>query len=147
MLSCCFIGHKDCSNTIRNNLLKTIEILIKEKNVTTFYVGTQGGFDRLVYDVLCELESIYKIEINVVLAYLNDNRDEKYYDIAKSIYPDELTKMPLRFAIRRRNSYMIDKADYVICYMNNPFSNTFTNVKEAAQKKKQIINLGEYNKL
>ena len=101
----------------------------------------------MVYDVLCELESIYKIEINVVLAYLNDNRDEKYYDIAKSIYPDELTETPLRFAIRKRNSYMIDKADYVICYMNNPFSNTFTNVKEAAQKKKQIINLGEYNKL
>ncbi len=147
ILSCCFIGHKDCTGAIRTNLLKTIESLIKEKNVTKFYVGTQGSFDRLVYDVLCDLESIYKIEINVVLAYLNDNCEEKYYDITKSVYPDELTKIPLRFAIRKRNSYMIDKSDYVICYMNDTFSNTFTNVKEAVKKKKQIINLGEYNNI
>ena len=147
MLSCCFIGHKDCPGTIKNNLSKTIERLIKEKNVTTFYVGTQGGFDRLVYDVLCDLKSIYKIETYVVLAYLNKNSEEKYYDITKSVYPDELTKTPLRFAIRKRNSYMIDKSDYVICYMNDPFSNTFTNVKESVKKKKKVINLVEYNKL
>lgn len=145
MHGCCFIGHKDCPYTIRENLLKTIERLITKKNISTFYVGTQGSFDKLAYDVLCDLESIYKIEIYVVLAYLNDNCKNKYYDITKTIYPEELTKTPLRFAIRKRNSYMINKSDYVICYMNDPFSNTFSNIKEALKKKKHIENLGEFN--
>lgn len=145
MQGCCFIGHKDCPFTIKDTLYKTIKKLITEKNVTTFYVGTQGSFDKLVYDVLCELESIYKIEIYVVMAYLNNDCKDIYYDKTKSIYPDVLTATPLRFAIRKRNSYMIDKSDYVICYMNDPFSNTFNNIKEAIRKNKHIENLGEFN--
>ena len=107
------------------------------------------GINNRFLDDRHDKNSISRIDIKqfIKALILSPTQETKYYDIAKSIYPDELTKMPLRFAIRRRNSYMIDKADYVICYMNNPFSNTFTNVKEAAQKKKQIINLGEYNKL
>ncbi len=143
MHGCCFIGHKDCPFTIKNNLLKITEKLIAEKGINTFYVGTQGSFDKIVYDVLCELERIYKIEIYVVLAYLNQSCEESYYDVAKSIYPDELAKTPPRYAIRKRNSYMINKSDYVICYMNDPFSNTYGNIKEAIKKKKQIINLAE----
>ena len=144
MQGCCFIGHKDCPITIKDDLIKTIERLINESNVNTFYVGTQGNFDKIVYDVLCILESIYKIQIYVVLAYLNQDCEGEYYDIKKSIYPDDLTKTPPRFALRKRNSYMINRSDYVICYMNDPFSNTFVNVKEAIKKKKEIINLGSF---
>ena len=143
MRGCCFIGHKDCPFEIKNSLFETVERLIKEKSINTFYVGTQGNFDKLVYEVLCELEKIYKIKICIVLAYLNQNPKEVYYDNSKSIYPDELTKTPIRFAIKKRNSYMIDKSEYVICYMNIPFSNTFNNVQDAIKKKKKIINLGK----
>ena len=45
----------------------------------------------------------------------------------------------------KRDDYMINKSEYVICYMNDSFSNTFTNVKEAIKKKKRVINLGEFN--
>ena len=126
-------------------LFRTIEELILHKYIHLFYVGTQGDFDKLVYEVLCELEKKYKIKIFVVLAYLNKNPNIKNYDIQKTIFPDELAKVPLRFAIRRRNSFMINNSDYIVSYLNTPFSNTYGNIEEAVKKKKQIINLGEFD--
>ncbi len=145
MYSCCFIGHKNCPRTIESILLDTLEMLITERSVTTFYLGTQGSFDQLVYNTLCHLETFHKIKIKVVLAYLNGENDEKYYDMEKTFFPDELTRTPLRFAIRKRNSYMINKSDFVVTFLNNPFSNTYTNIEEAKRKNKVIINLGDYD--
>ena len=145
MKSCCFIGHKICPAEIKSVLIQTIEMLITKHNVHTFYVGTQGGFDKMVYEVLCECEKRYGIQPIVVLAYLNRKAEMIYYDMQKSIFPDELTKVPIRFAIRRRNTFMIDRSEYVVTYLNTPFTNTFGNVEEAVRKKKQIINLGVYD--
>lgn len=145
MQSCSFIGHRDCPSEIRSCLLHTIEELIVYKNTTRFYVGTQGNYDKLVYEVLCELEKKYNIQINVVLAYLNRTTENVYYDSKKTIFPDELTKTPLRFAIRRRNTFMIDKSNYIITYLNTPFSNAYTNIEEAVRKRKQVINLGNFD--
>ncbi len=141
MSGCCFIGHKFFSAEIKKSLASVIEELIADKKVTYFYVGTQGKFDRIVYEVLCDFEKQYPIQIYVVLAYLNRDADE-YYDSNKTLYPDVLAKTPLRYAIRKRNSFMIDKADYLVSYINTPYTNAYGNVLEAIRKKKRIINLG-----
>ena len=51
MKTCCFLGHKNCDKSIKQNLFTAIETLITTKNVTTFYVGTQGNYDKYVYEV------------------------------------------------------------------------------------------------
>ncbi|MBE6781789.1 MAG: hypothetical protein E7540_03610 [Ruminococcaceae bacterium] len=94
---------------------------------------------------MSSLEKKYEIKINVVLAYLNKKTDNPYYDADKTIFPDELTKTPMRYAIRKRNSYMIGKADYIVSYLNTPFSNAYCNIEEAVRKKKYIINIGAFN--
>ncbi len=147
MKSCCFIGHRNCPAEIRTGLMAIMERLIIEENVDCFYVGTQGSFDRMVYDALSQLEKKHEIRWYVVLAYLNRAADGVYYDSDKTIYPDELTKTPLRFAIRRRNSFMIERSDFMIAYLNTPFTNTYKNVEEAIRKKKNVINLGTYDLL
>ena len=108
-------------------------------------MGTQGGFDKLVYRVLCELEKKHPIHIVVVLAYLNQTGEEPYYDLEKTIFPDLLTKTPLRFAISKRNSYMIENSEYLISYVNTPYSRVFANIEQAIKKKKRIINLGSFS--
>ncbi len=143
--TCCFLGHRNCTEEIFKTLLYKIEELIIKENVKCFYVGTQGAFDSLVFDALCLLEAKYDIKTVVVLAYLNNEIAKKYLNSAKTIFPEELTKIPLRFAIRRRNSYMIEKSDYIISYINTPISNVFSSVEEAVKKKKHIINIGAYN--
>lgn len=145
MKCCCFIGHKRCPREIKERLLKTIETLIVESGVTHFYVGTQGGFDKLVYDILCELEERHTIQTTVVLAYLNNSHEKVYYDTEKTIFPDELTKTPLRFAISKRNSFLINRCEYLICYLETPFSNTHNIVREALKKKKEVINIGSFD--
>lgn len=83
MYSCTFIGHSDCGPEIKIRLYRSIERLIKEYNVTTFYVGTHGKFDYYAYITLCELEKIYEINILVVISYINNIPD--YCDISKTI--------------------------------------------------------------
>ena len=145
MLSCTFIGHRDCSSGLKNKLYLEIEKLIILEKVKKFYVGVNGGFDKLVYGVLCELEKIYNIDIVVVLAYLGAKNDVFNYDPQKSIFPDVLENVPLRFAINRRNRYMIEQSDFVVCYMNHTFSNTYTFLRFAAKTNKKIVNIGDYD--
>lgn len=145
MNGCCFIGHKNCPDNIKPFVFKTVEDLVLNKEVKRFYVGTQGNFDKIVYEVLIELEKKYSIQLFVVLAYLNNNKQLNYYEDNKTIFPDELTNSPPRFAILKRNNYMINESEYVVCYLNNPFSNSYKNIEYAINRKKTIINLGEYN--
>ena len=52
MLSCAFVGHKDCPKKIEERLYNSVESLIIKNNVSRFYVGTHGNFDYIVYKVL-----------------------------------------------------------------------------------------------
>ena len=142
MYVCAFIGHSDCPESVKEKLFLEIENLIVNEKVNIFYVGTQGAFDRLVYEVLCELEKEYKIIINVALAYLNREDEFTYYDTEKTVFPDCLTKTPPRFAISKRNDYMLQNSDYLICFLNHQFSNTYEFVLKAVKKNKKIINSG-----
>ena len=49
--TCCFFGHREVTNNIRDKLTAIIEKLIAEDGVTEFYVGHQGQFDGMVYSV------------------------------------------------------------------------------------------------
>ncbi len=141
MNSCTFIGHKDCFDDIIHNLQISIDNLIIHNDVDTFYVWTNGNFDRLVYNLLIKLSIRYKIKIFVVLAYLGKS-ENYHYDPRFTLFPDILEKTPLKYAILKRNEYMLDKSQFLICYVNNTFSNSYSFVKKALCKKITIINLG-----
>lgn len=143
LYSCTFIGHSDCTPEIKVRLYSSIERLIKEYNVTTFYVGTHGKFDYYAYIILCELEKNYDINILVVLAYLNNIPD--YFDRTKTVFPESVEKAPPKYAIIRRNYYMIEKSQFMICYIDDNFSNSYKFIKNAVSKKINIINLGKFD--
>ena len=142
MFSCTFIGHKDCPYNIKEKIRIAIEELIIYHNVTDFYIGTNGVFDKYVYDILCDLEKNYSININVVLAYLNIKQNE-YYDDSKTLFPLEFSFTPKRFAIVKRNEYMLNKSQYLICYVNNTFTNSYKFLEIARKRNLHIINLGQ----
>ncbi len=142
MYSCTFIGHRDCPGEIKETLRDVISHLIVSENVRTFYVGTHGQFDRIVYEVLCYMEKLYDIKILVVLAYLNRNQNA-YYDMEKTIYPESVAKAPFRFAINIRNTYMIEKSDFMACYIEYSQSNSVSYARTALRKGLKVINLGK----
>ena len=59
-------------------------------------------------------------------------------DSSITIYPEGLEKVPPRFAIVRRNQWMTDHSDIVICHVTHSWGGAAKAV-EYAEKKKKII--------
>ena len=138
MSACTFFGHKDCPETKYSNILQAIQNLIKEKKVLTFYVGTQGNYDTLVYRALCCMRADFpQIRIYRVLAYMpKDN-----CLISDSILPEGVELVHPRYTISWRNRWMIDRSDYVIAYITRNYGGAARFVDEAKRKGKTVINL------
>ena len=77
-----------------------------------------------------------------VLAYLLHKKDE-YTDYSKTIYPEKIETVPKKIAIIKRNEWMIEQSDTVICYVKNHFSNAYRFFEFAEKKNKKIINLAK----
>ena len=115
--TCCFFGHREVTHNIREKLKATIEKLITEDNVTEYYVGHQGQFDNMVYSVLKELKAKFpQIRYTVVLAYMPDKHIKELYG-EDTLFPDGLENVPKRFAISKRNDWMISHSDIAVCYV------------------------------
>ncbi len=134
-----FFGHRDASDALKPQLKTAIETLIKE-GCDYFYVGNQGAFDYLVLCVLRELKKEHpQIRYAVVLAYLN--RPNEQLAEEETIFLDGLEEVPIRFAIDRRNRWMVRQSDIVITCVRAPFGGA-AKFKELAEKQgKRVINL------
>ena len=137
MSVCTFFGHRDSPSSIKADLYNAIEQLICNQRVDSFYVGTQGNFDRMVYDALVELRHRYShIKVFRVLAYMPKSSDA---DSADTIVPEGIETAYPRYAIVHRNNWMIDRSDYVICYVTHPTGGAYQAVERAKNKGKTII--------
>lgn len=140
-----FFGHRDAPESVKPILKKIILNLINEHKAKMFYVGNNGAFDDMVIQALSEIKKDFpKINFFVVLAYMpKDNTHIKSY-IEHTVYPEELAFVPKRYAIIKRNIWMIEHADTIITFVNNPFGKA-THFKNVAEKKgKNIINICSY---
>ena len=85
------------------------------------------------------------VDYSVVLAYIPGQKYE--FDLpdqyADTIYPDGLEDVPPRFAICRRNDWMVNNSDAVICYVVNHFGGAYTYTEKARRKGKCIINIAD----
>ena len=133
-----FCGHSQLEEPekIKVWLKKIIEDLIKQ-GAKTFYLGGYGQFDVMAASVLYKMKKKHcNIEIILVLAYPDKKYDASIYD--SSIYPP-LENIPRRYAILKRNEYMIDISDIVISYVKYNYGGAYTTLKYARRKNKQII--------
>ena len=132
--SCCFFGHREVTHNIRDKLTVVIEKLITEENVTEFYVGNQGQSDSMVYSVLKELKARYpQISYIVVLAYMPDEHIKELYG-EDTLFPDGLEGVPKKFAISKRNDWMIQQSGFVVCYVHK-ITGGAAKFSEKAEKK------------
>ena len=115
-MRCTFFGHRDTPQAVAESLRAVLVQLITENGVDDFYVGNQGGFDNMVRRVLSGLRETYpQIRCTVILAYMPQKEEDVPSDMP-SVYPEEITRRPQRFAISARNQWMLKRADYVVTY-------------------------------
>ena len=138
-MTCTFFGHKDCPCTTTINLLSVLTDLIENKNVNMFYIGNQGDFDSIARTVLQKMKIIYpQINYVIVLAYLRNKSEISDFD---TVFPEGLENVPLRYAIDRRNLWMINHSDYVITYVRNTAGGAYKFKTIAEKKGKIVINI------
>ncbi len=122
MPCCTFFGHRDIDCNIEKALYTVLVKLIEEYDVTCFYVGYQGNFDKLVCQQLKKLQTIFAhIHYTVILAYFPREKSAETYMNAETLYPEGLESTPPKYAINKRNQWMIDHADFVVTYVQYPF--------------------------
>ncbi len=137
-----FCGHgsidPDHRETIIKNLHVEIEKAIKD-GAEEFLLGGYGSFDIISAHVVKELKTKYPhIKSILVIPYLNREYETSLYDFTE--YPP-IEKTPLKFAISKRNEYMVNKADVVISYVVFSWSGAATTLEYAQRKKKKIISV------
>ena len=143
MPTCTFFGHRDCPDSVFEELKKTIMDLIEKRGVKTFLVGNSGNFDALVRRSLKELKKEYDFEYFVVIPRVLSNAENEYYKEKGEILllPDGFEKVPPKFCIDYRNKYMLNKAEYVVSYVTHPFGGAAKFTEMAEKQNKAVINI------
>lgn len=140
MKTCTFFGHRDAPDTLKSSIKEKISELIIERGVERFYIGNHGRFDSMVISVLGELKEFYpKIDYNVVLAYFPKGKNL----YKNTILPEGIELCHPKSAIDFRNKWMLDRSDFVICYVTCSFGGAAKYMNRAIKQGKYIINLGE----
>ena len=145
MKSCFLFGHADCPDQVLSRLEQAIETAISNE-VTDFYVGNRGAFDRLATTAVKRAKKKFpEVRLFLLLAYhpaerpqeLSEGFDGTYYPLEKA--------PPRRFSIVRANEAMLRQAEYVICYVNH-VGNT-RKLFAVAQKRRELTidNIAERN--
>ncbi len=142
-MTCTFFGHRNTPREVENKIKEVLDTLIKNQCVSEFYVGDNGSFDSMVYRVLESLKQEYPhIRFAKVLAYLPTVKEEiNTTDYSNTVFPEGLENVPPRFAIDKRNRWMVDQADIVVVYVKYSTGGAVKFAELAKRKGKTVINL------
>jgi uncharacterized phage-like protein YoqJ len=144
-----FVGHSliVSMERVKEMVKKQIRKNILASETLTCYLGGYGDFDELCAGACRELKREYGgIEIVYVTPYINLQEQKKMKEMIRyglydsSIYPS-IENVPLRFAISKRNEWMITNADLIIAYVNHSYGGAYKTIQIAKRKKKKIINI------
>ena len=133
-----FCGHRDFygQEAVMRWLRETVEALILD-GAGEFLLGGYGGFDTCAASVVRELKGQYPaIRSTLVLPYPDRAVDTAKYD--GTLYPP-LEKVPKRYAISKRNEYMVDEADIVVAWVTHDWGGASATLAYASRKRKELI--------
>ena len=139
---CAFFGHKDIWTDISQPLEQAIRVAIAD-GATMFWVGGYGVFDSNAAGCVRRLKKEYPhISLHLILAYLPLKKDplEDMYD--STIYPEGLELVPKRFAISKRNQWIVKNCDMVIGYVNHCDGGAYAAFSLAKRAGRITVNLG-----
>ena len=144
-----FAGHSlitsiDC---IKEMVKEQIRNIIIDSEMVICYLGGYGDFDNICALACKELKREYSgIEVVYIAPYISLSEQAKIKEMQSwglcdsSIYPP-IENVPPRFAISKRNEWMIENADLIIAYVDHNFGGAYKSLQVAKRKKKKIINL------
>ena len=88
---------------------------------------------QIIHELKAEFPNI---ESTLVLAYLSTDVDLQLY--VNSLYPP-LENVPPRYAISRRNRWLIENSDVVVAYVQHSWGGAATTLSYTKRKGKAVI--------
>lgn len=144
-----FCGHREFSKTLKleRSLTDLLEYFALHNDELVCYCGGYGSFDNFTAECIKKLQRHYdNIRICLIVPYFTlefQNRMrylKDYYD--EIIYPP-LETVPPKYAIIRRNEWMIDNADALIAYVRFSWGGAARTLSYAQKKYMAIYRLNE----
>ena len=144
-----FIGHSVISfhDDVKNAVKEQIRKNIANADSVTCYLGGYGDFDNIGLCACKELkQERADIELVYVTPYISLSEQLKIKKLQEfgycdfSLYPP-IENVPLKFAIVKRNEWMIMNADLIIAYVNREYGGAYKALQFAKRKKRRIINI------
>ena len=133
-----FCGHNDVPDIqkVREWLCCVLDRYTQEEKVVC-YLGGYGGFDRLAASVVRQKQKENPaLQAVLVLPYLNRKYDERGYDY--TLFPP-LETVPPRYAISKRNEWMVAQADVVVGYVTYGWGGAAKTLEYARIKGKKVV--------
>lgn len=153
--------NNDRAKLLMSELMKVIEQLIQEKNVTRFVSGGALGTDQLAFMAVHQMKKKYPTIENILAvpfanqaAVWKKETDIKRYEKIKqladtTVYVDEIDHYNVdkkveigEYSARKlqlRNIYMVDQSDIVVAVFDGTEGGTKNCLNYAVKKEKEII--------
>ena len=147
-----FFGHRYIDNPFKVEELLEEQIgkLINEKEYVDFLVGRNGEFDQCVSSAVLRVRKNIRDDnsaLVLVLPYVtaeylnNEEYFREYYTDVEISYSASMAHP--KSAIQIRNREMVDRADLIICYIENKEGGAWVTVEYAQKQGKAVINLSD----
>lgn len=145
---CTFAGHSTAPDCIKEELIDCIEDLVKNKNVTTFFVGNHGNFDAISASAVRTVKRKFQnisIKLVLVIPKMNTtitNQKEYFENMYDEILiPAESDSAHYKAMITIRNRWMVEHSEYIITYIRREHGGAYTTYKYAKKQNIHIIEL------
>ena len=144
-----FFGHSRVTNhdELFERVRSVIESLVIAEEPIVFYCGGYGDFDAIALRACREIKKQgIRCEIVYVTPYLDLNRQKELSELVKfgyydaTVYPP-IENVPPRYAILKRNEWMVCNADVIVSYVRFSYGGAYTALRYARRKGKRIIDL------
>lgn len=144
-MTCAFFGHAQlpADPTLSARLEQAVEQAARA-GATEFLVGGMGEFDRRAAGAVCRVRARQSgLRLHLVIPYrtkkLNDAATLAPYD--SIVYPEEVWGVHPRYAIDRRNRWMVRQAGLVIAFVDHRWGGAWQAYSYAKRRKIQTVNL------
>ncbi len=147
-----FVGHAliPQKNGVKEQVKNQIRKHSIEDGRITCYLGGYGDFDVICAYACKELkQELVGMETVYVAPYMTLSEQEKIKEMKErglcdaSIYPP-IENTPLKFAISKRNEWMMSNSDLIIAYVSRSYGGAYQSLRVARRRKKQIINICDF---
>ena len=145
-----FFGHRYIDNPLKIEELleEQIRKLIDENEYVEFLVGHNGDFDRCVSSAVLRVRKNYRDDNSSLVLMLpyataeylnNEEYFHRFYTDVEISY--KASRAYPKSAIQIRNREMVDRADLVVCYIEENAGGAWKTIQYAITKGKDIIKL------